>query len=172
MNTFVSIYPQLVTDARIRLGTMYQASDYPPTQEIYSLFKIETEITPVPDTHDFRVDVAKDTAEELKRDLTSVIRRRQADAVKDCWTRIREVVQRISDQCNNEKGRIHDSLIENARGLAKVLSSLNITDDPSIAQVEQDINAMLVSPASLRSSPHTRKKTAAAADAILAKIKT
>lgn len=167
---FLKLYPQLVTDARLRLGTMYQPDDYPPVDRLQDAFGIDLVITPVPDAGDFRVEVDAETQAEIRQQITDSVNARQAKAVKDCYTRAREVLQRIAEQCSKENGRIHDSLMENAQDLVSVLSGLNITEDPAITQMESDIKQLIVPPDSIRDNPLTRKRLADGAADILAKM--
>lgn len=168
VSTFVTQYPQLVQDARTRLGTMYDPADYPAPSDIRRMFDITIDFAPVPDAQDFRVDVAAETQEEIRRQITEAVEARQAKAVKDCWSRVREVVGRIAEQCSKEKGRIHDSLMDNAQTLVDVLSGLNITRDPELTAVEQEIRKLIVSPDALRNNPHVRQRVANDAASILA----
>jgi hypothetical protein len=168
--SFLTLYPQLVHDARLRLGTMYQPSDYPDPSELQSAFNVELLITPVPDAGDFRVEVDQETKDELRRQITEAVNERQARAVKDCYNRAREVLQRIVEQCSKKDGRIHDSLMGNAEDLVSVLSGLNITDDPGIAQLEQDLADLIAHPDAIRASPSLRKNMADNAADILAKM--
>lgn len=167
---FVNRYPQLVQDARMRLGTMYDPADYPSPNDIRNSFHIALDFAPVPDAQDFRVDVAAEAQEEIRRQITEAVQARQVKAVKDCWARVREVVGRIAEQCSKEKGRIHDSLMENAQTLVDVLSGLNITKDPALTDVEQEIRSLIVSPDALRNNPATRLRVATGAADILAKV--
>jgi len=167
---FLKLYPQLVTDARLRLGTMYQPDDYPDVNKLQSAFDVDLLITPVPDAGDFRVEVDAETQAEIRQQITDAVNARQAKAVKDCYTRAREVLQRIAEQCSKENGRIHDSLMENAQDLVSVLSGLNITEDPAITQMEADIKQLIVPPDSIRDNPLTRKRLADGAADILAKM--
>ncbi|PTT39221.1 hypothetical protein DBR23_11750, partial [Acidovorax sp. HMWF018] len=103
--------------------------------------------------------------------ITKAVAERQAKMVSDCWTRMREVVGRIADQCSKEKPIIRDSLIDNARDLVNVLGGLNITDDPDINAVRADIeNRLLVPVTQLRSSPVTQARVAISAKEILERI--
>ena len=170
---FVRVYPQLVQDARLRLGTMYRPEDYPQPSELFSMFDISLDISPVPDANDFRVDVAQETQDEIRAQITQSVVQRQVKMVADCWARMREVVGRIADQCGKEKPVIRDSLIENARDLVSVLGGLNVTDDPDINAVRADIENRLIVPVEqIRNSPSTRNKVATAAQEILERIPT
>lgn len=170
VDDFLAKYPQLVQDARIRLGSMYEPSDYPQVSDLPAMFAVQLEIMPVPDGQDFRVDVAQETQDEIRQQITATVNARQASTVKECWGRVREVVGRIAEQCSKEKGRIHDSLMENAEDLVNVLSGLNITNDPELTAIEADIRALIVHPDAIRTSPTTRRRVADGAADILSKM--
>ena len=171
VSDFVRIYPQLVQDARQRLGTMYRAEDYPQPSELFGMFDITIDIAPVPDANDFRVDVAEEAKAEIRQQITKAVAERQAKMVKDCWARMREVVGRIADQCSKEKPVIRDSLMDNARELVSVLDALNITDDPAITAARNDISDRVIVPlGQLRMAPTVRMRVATAAKEILERI--
>jgi len=172
VNKFLSVYPSLVQDARARLNTMFQADDYPSVDSLRTSFGVDLEIMPVPDAEDFRVQVGKEEQDEIRQQIMATIQARQEKAIKDCWARVREVVKRIADQCGNPRGRIHDSLMENAHDLTTVLGGLNITQDPLLLQVESDLRKLIVPIDDIRNSLAVRNKTASDAINILAKVPT
>lgn len=170
VSDFQHDYADAVNQARTRLKTMFNAKDYPLGSELYSLFDIELEILPVPDAQDFRVDVAEETQNEIRAQITRSIEERQAKAIKDCYARMREVVERIAQTCSKEKARIYDSMIDNTIELVRVLDGLNITNDPAITELQQNIQALVVPAETLRNSPAARKAAAQSADEILEKM--
>jgi hypothetical protein len=167
----IAKYPTEVQAARNRLGTMYVASDYPDVSELRSRFAVDIEFVPVPDAKDFRVDVSNEAAEEIKESITKSVNARQAQAVRDCYRRVHEVVSKIYERLSDEKAVFKDSLIKNASDLMSVLPGLNITDDPELTALHTEITAMLqVTPKQLRENSQARRATADAADAVLAKL--
>lgn len=170
VNDFLTVYPQLVQDARVRLNAMFQPTDYPAVSDLRSKFDVDIEFMPVPDVADFRVDIGTEERDEIRKQIAEAVNAKQAKAIKDCWGRVREVVTRIAEQCSNKKGRIYDSLMENAQDLVGVLSGLNITGDPELTAVEQGIRQLIVAPDQIRNSPTTRKRLADGAAEILAKL--
>lgn len=171
VSDFVKLYPQLVQDARLRLGTMYRPEDYPQPSDLFGMFDVSLDIAPVPDANDFRVDVAQETQDEIRAQITQAVATRQTKMVKECWARMREVVGRIAEQCGKENGVIRDSLMDNARDLVAVLGGLNITDDPKITEIEADIRDKLIVPVcQLRTSPAIRAKTAYVARKLLERM--
>ena len=170
VRTLVAAYPAEVQAARNRLGTMYNAADYPDAYELHTRFNIDIEFVPVPDAKDFRVDVSEEAADEIRTQITTSVNARQAEAVKDCYRRVRDVVSKLYERLSVENAVFKDSLINNARDLMAVLPGLNITQDPELFTLHNEINALLVDPQMLRNNPAARKATADAADAILAKL--
>lgn len=164
---FIGKYPDLVQAARQSLGTMYNPKDYPDATDLRKSFGIDLNIMPVPDAADFRVDVDDETRAEIQASITASIAERQAGTVKECWNRLRDVLERIVEQCSKEKPIIRDSLMENAMSLADVLQGLNITGDPQLARAEVELKALCCSPVALRMSAQRRSETAAKASEIL-----
>ena len=164
-------YPAEVNAARSRLGTMYNPADYPKAWEIDDRFSIDTEFTSVPNAEDFRVDISKEAAEEIRTSITAALQERQQQAVNECYIRIRDVVGKIHERLSDPKAVFKDSLISNATDLASMLPSLNITDDPALTKVYQDLIALLrKSPKQLRASLALRAHIAQEAQELLAKL--
>lgn len=170
VRTFVTDYPDLMQQARSRLGTLYDPSDYPPAGEIAKRFGFETPVTPIPSADDFRVKLNDEYVEAIKADVRERQAQQQLEAVKHVYGRVREVVGRIRETCSKEKPRIFDSMIENAKQLVDILPALNLTSDPELNRLASEMKALCVHPDALRSSPSKRQDLAAAADRILATL--
>lgn len=168
---FVALYPSLKASAPKRLGTMYDPRDFPSEDEIIDKFGIKISLEPIPNADDFRVNVGDAEAQIIRAQITAENDVKFQAAMKDCFARLHSVVSHISTTLHKEEPRIFDTLVTNARDLVECLPALNLTDDPVLEDLRTDLLAMLPHPSVLRASPHTRKKTADAADAILAKMK-
>jgi hypothetical protein len=168
---FAQQYPQMVSDARVKLGSMYDPKDYPPIGDIRERFGIALSFLPVPDANDFRVDVGAEAVQEIKDSITQAVAQRQQDAVKECWGRLFDVVSKIETMLVKEKPIFRDSLIENAEELIDLLPKLNITNDAGLLAVCDDIRSqLLVDPARLRRSARLRTETAKHAMDILVRV--
>lgn len=170
VHEFVLAYPGLVSAARARLGTMYEATDYPSAGEIRGKFSIDTDFTPVPTANDFRVNLNEEFVSSIKSKIEHNIQARQADAVKHCWTRVREVVEHIQERLSDKDKTFRDSLIQNALELVEILPALNITNDPELARIGLEVKDILVPAQRLRDDDSLRSATAARAAEILANL--
>lgn len=170
VDKFIGEYPNLVTQARQRLNTMFDPKDYPPIDVLRNSFDVELEITPVPDVGDFRVDIAKEVQDEVRQQLEANLKTRQEKAVKDCWQRVHEVAKRVYDVCSMPKPRIYDSMMDNVDDLAVVIQGLNITNDPQLDAITADLRTLWQPSAALRNSLANCKRAAAQAELILSKV--
>ena len=158
---FVADYPTLVSDARTRLGTLYDAHDYPDVSDISGRFGLVVGFMPVPDAADFRVDVGAEALEEIKRSINASVNERQAGAVKECWARLYDVVNKLVVMMEKEKPIFRDSIIENVTGLIDMLPNLNITNDADLNTACSNVKfTMDYSPHELRKNPKARAKLA------------
>lgn len=80
------------------------------------------------------------------------------DASLALGAQVRDVLQRMKNQCVEGKTRITDSLVEDARDLAGMLDDLNISGDPELTRVSSEIKRdLLIDADDLRNSAATRK---------------
>jgi Protein of unknown function (DUF3150) len=156
VDTFLNSYGGLVSAARKRLGSLYNAADYPDVKDISRRFGVEMSFMPVPSANDFRVDVAIQDRDAIRKDIDTKIRERQAQAIADATERAKVYVQRIVEVLSSEKPRIFDSLMGNVEELVSMLPAFNLLDDPGLTKLEQSLAGLLVNPDSLRNMKSVR----------------
>lgn len=165
---FLNKYPALVNEARTRLNTLYDPNDYPSLSSLRNAFGVDMEIFPVPTAGDFRVDVANEEKQALQKQVEEATAQRQTAATKECFTRIRDTLQRMKNQCVPGKTRITDSLVESVREITTVMDALNVAEDPELTRITQLMrDELLVDAETLRKSPTTRKVVGDRASEIL-----
>ncbi len=171
VDKMIQAYPLEVQAARARLGTLYEPGDYPDPTDMKGRFALKLEFTPVPDGDDFRVSVGEADRQLLAESVRESVRSRQSAAVTATYSRVRDVVTRIEERLSIPDAIFKDSLITNAIELCQVLDGLNITDDPTITDICQDIrDHLLMPPSTLRGSPNIRTLTATHAKRILERL--
>jgi hypothetical protein len=167
---FISLYPNLVATARNRLGSLYDPADFPDPKTIKDKFGLKLSMENIPNADDFRVNVGDEAAAMIREQITAENDAKFQSAMKHCYERVQKMVSHISTTLHQEDPRIFDSLVNNALDLVDCLPMLNLADDPLLEDLRTDLKAMLPHPDALRTSEHTRAKTADAADAIIAKM--
>jgi hypothetical protein len=167
---FCTGYPAFKQEARKRLGTMYDAEDYPDVAYLPAKFEARVSFTPVPDAKDFRVDLGADEVETIRKDIAAQVARQQEDAMIDLWNRLKETVEHIYNRLSDPEAIFRDSLIENAKFACGIAEKLNITQDNALEKVRIDIETKLcvIQPQRLRDDKVLRASIAQTANHILA----
>lgn len=161
-------YPAEVAKAQQRLGSMYDPRDYPPVADLIKKYSVTIDITQVPAAADFRVDVADEEATEIRKQINENVHQKQGAAVKATYDRIHDVVEKLYNRLVDPEQTFKDTIVTNISDLCAVLDGLNITDDPQITQLHDDmVAALIVPPSKLRTDMDLRKKTANRAKKIL-----
>lgn len=169
VNTFVQNYPTYRTNARKRLGTMYDAEDYPDVSRLRQKFEAKPNFLPVPDAKHFYVDVGDEEVATIRADIEAQIAKQQEGAVNDLWSRLHEVVNNIHTRLVDPETVFRDSLIDNCKFAVDIAAKLNINNDKKMEALRADIEHRLcaVAPQRLRDDKVLRKTVCDAAHEIL-----
>ncbi len=167
-------FGNLVEQAKVRLGGLFRSEDYPAPDELRFKFSFDTKVMPLPDAGDFRVTLGDEEKERTKRQITATVEASLQIASRDLWQRLYEAVSHLADRLQAYKvtgdGVEHpfrDSVITNLVKLVDVLPKLNVTGDPELERLADQVRAsLLVDPQELRKSESVRTETAKAANRI------
>jgi len=133
VESFLEIYPSLITAQAMALGDMFKRDDFPTASQIREKFGVSLDIEPVPSTGDFRVDVGNEALAELRVSLTKTNSAREQALLADITKRVGEHLERMADRLvsdtDNKSGevkqrRFHDTLVTNAYDLCALVKSL------------------------------------------------
>lgn len=173
---FVNQYPALVQTAQNYLGGLFNADDYPIADTVRSKFGFRLVFSPVPESGDFRLDVAEQDLQDLRQQYESNFNDRLADAMKEPWDRLHKLLTDMSkkltdagDEEEQGKRRYHDTLITNATSLCGLLTHLNVTKNPKLEDARRQLEqAMLGADIdSIKESAEVRASMKSKVDAIL-----
>jgi hypothetical protein len=138
-----SAYADLRDSAYEELGELFDEADYPPASAIPSRFAFSWEFTPVPAEGDIRVDLPESFREELEARVTHGTQSRLQAAERAVFEKIHGTVSRLHRVVLADKPRVYASLVTDLQNLADVLPDLNLTDNPRLTKMSDDLNDML-----------------------------
>jgi hypothetical protein len=164
----------LIDQARTRLGGLFREADYPTPDELRAKFSFETKVMPLPDAGDFRVTLGDEEKERIQRQITAAVEASLRVGSRELWFRLYEAVQHMADRLTaykvTDQGVEHpfrDTVVTNLVKLVDVLPKLNVTNDPELERLAEQVRTLLVvDPKELRKSETVRAETAKAAAAI------
>ena len=139
---FMDQYDTLVQAAQFRLGSLFDADEYPPSDVVESKFGIRYVFSPVPEAGDFRVDIGAQGLDELRRQYETNQNRYVQQAMADMWERVRTVTERLSNQLrvtDNDKGKLYQSTLDGALELCSMMDSMNLTGDIEMDKVRKSL---------------------------------
>lgn len=170
---FLYDYPRLKTQAQMALGPMYREEDYPTVGDMKAKFKIDLAVFPVP-SNDFRVQLSDAELSRIQQDVEARVADAQLAAMREVWQRLFDRVKHMAEKLADPKAIFRDSMVENAREICELLPRLNLTDDPQLEQMRQEVEMNLAKhhPDSLRNDPDLRRNTAEKARQIMAQMGT
>lgn len=169
---FVANYDEYRENARQALGRMFDPADYPTKSEIERKFGCGTDIEPVPFSGDFRVKLQSDDADRIKEELDARVKERVAEATRDLYVRLNDVVGKFAEKLSDKDAIFRDSLVENVVELVALLPKLNVSNDPGLDALTKETKKKLLAfePDTLRKDEAVREKAAKDAKAILDKM--
>jgi hypothetical protein len=145
INTFIQQYPNIIQSMVYKLGNLFDRSEYPDADKIESKFNLRYTIMPVPETKDFRVDIADDIREEMQKEYQKAYEGRVETAMSDAWSRLHNTLEHMVDRLSGDDKKIfRNSLVDNALELTNLLTRLNVTKDPKLEQARQALEQSLV----------------------------
>ena len=155
-------------------GKMFSLTDYPSKEEVAARkFALEVHVMPLPNVEDWRVpDLPGINKEEVKREALATYNKLQQQIAVDLYERLLDVVTKMRDKMKDPKGIFRNSLISNIKEMLVLVGKLNVTGDPKLEALRQEIKQKLVkqSPDELREAPELRKAAAKDADDIISKM--
>ena len=170
INTFIYEYPNIILGMAFKLGKLFDRSEYPETDKIAHKFNLKYTIMPVPETKDFRVDIADDIRTEMQQEYQKAYEGRVEAAMSDAWSRLHTTLEHMVDRLSGDDKKIfRNSLVDNALELTNLLTKLNVTKDPKLEQARQALEKSLVgvSADDLRDSQGARSVVLSKVNAIM-----
>jgi hypothetical protein len=169
VRAFCHNYQTLVTNQMQRLNGLFNPSDYPDPLKIRSKFSVDIVVSPLPDSNDFRVGLQREEITRIQNEIADREKQLLARAMRDCWSRLYEVVKHMSEKLQDKDATFRDSLVGNIINLVGLLPKLNLTNDQQLESMRKDIETKLTQtcPDDLRRSKDIRTKVAQEATELL-----
>lgn len=150
-------YPSAIEQASFRMGDMFQADDYPSADALRSKFYVELDIDAITDAGDFRVEMDDDALDAVRAQMTQALAQRLERAMQDVWQRLATTLTHFAEKMQGDEV-FRDSTVTNVEAIVAALPELNITNDPNLERVRQELVAVLaiVDPDTLRKHKDVR----------------
>jgi hypothetical protein len=175
-------YQKIIEMAKQKLGSAFNPDDYLLESQLRERFYFDVSYYKIasPDG-DFRLALTNEDKQRVVDSMREMHNRTIKAAHKELWQRCHEVTSKMADRLGKEpvgskrdgKDKIfRDTMIGNIKELCEVLDQLNITNDPDLAMIGQEIRLRLGNqdPKELREDKEVRAKAAGDAEALTSQI--
>lgn len=158
-------YPKIKANAKKRLGRLFSNDDFPAPETLRSRFRVNPRVFPVPSSDDFRVKLSAKERDKVKQEMNKQISATVSDSVMEAYRRVHKQLSRLQERLADKEAVFRDSLITNIKELADILPAFNITGDPELEKLAQELKDRFASrdPSALREDKSLRNRTALAA---------
>lgn len=136
---YLGAYPSLVTQSKLDLNGMFDASQYPGVERVRTLFKASVEYWPMPQDGHFVADIATEAVAEARATMRAETIARTNTAINDMIGRVEQGVKLYVDKLSAYQHQdpeiravFRDSLVSNTIEMGGLIRKLNFMDDPGI----------------------------------------
>ena len=167
---FLARYEWLINETQIKLGDMFDPSEYPSNDTVRGKFGFRINYVPLPEAGDFRVDIGNQQADELRTQYAAFYSNQLERAMGDLWSRAYESLTRMSERLDYADGEqkkvFRDTLVSNVIDLIDMMDTMNVTGDPTMQLQQRRLKQAMrgVTPEALREDAYLRSETKKAVD--------
>lgn len=170
-DAFLAVYEQRAMEAKINLGELAHNTEYPTVDRLRNSFGVVVDFAPIPDGSHF-TGLPDATLQKLGSALNERVDRMVSTAMEHAWTLVRDRLKHTWDRLADPDKKFHASMVEHNRELVELLKAFNITGDPRLEEIRQEI-AQHIAPASadeLRDNVESRTSVASEARRLLDRL--
>jgi len=182
LENFITVMPAAISNEAFVQGDMFNRDDYPSPDEVRSKFKITVQTMDIP-MGDYRVTIADELADDLKKNFEQQTRDILGDIHAKQQDQLVKVLQSFSHCCDSEtvmedgeikvkKRRMYESTLNEALELCNTFADFNLTNDSKLEEARQELFRILdgVTIDQLRNSDTKRTVIKESVDDILSKF--
>lgn len=162
---FLSAYDWEIQNAQLKLGSLFNAEEYPARGELASKFKFRFVAIPLPDAGDWRLDIGNEAADSMREQYEKFYGEQLNKAMADVWERAHDALSKMSERLDyasaETKKVFRDSLVTNVQDIVDLLGTMNVTGDPAMTEAHKRLAAAMqgITPDALREDVYLRAET-------------
>ena len=147
VEAFIAVYDLEVVAAQARMGSLFDASEYPSTEKVRSKFGFRVNYIPMPEVGDWRVDMNNETISSLKSQYGKFYDEQTRRSMSDLWNKLHTECERFLKQLtiddDGKKGKLYQSTIDHLSHLADMLEAVNFNNDPTMQLAQRKLKAIV-----------------------------
>lgn len=165
-------WPEIVDQSIAKLGDVADRYSYPTVEDLRSKFRFDVQFSPVPSADQFSsVNLPPEVMDTLAQRMSEHTKTQAVEAVRHVYQRALDRVQHLYQMTCEEDRRLHESTVEHVKDTADILESFNVTGDPELASIVNDMRELtLTGVDDMRKNKIVREVAADQADKLVQKM--
>lgn len=161
LDAFVPKYPDLIEEARKKLGRRFDQTEYPNSSSIRGHFDLNFDFQPVPQGGDFR-GLEEQQLQRLADTVNQKSEQMMENAMQEVWTRLYKAMTHMHERVSSPDKSFHHTLVENVRETTRLLKHLNVTNSTEIERIRIYLDRFITphDTKDLRDNPALRSQVA------------
>lgn len=141
--------PEYIAQAQQELGDLFEPGLYPQPEELKELIAVEKSFMPIPDGNHFVADLAQAEVDKIRQQIDRQNEARLETAMSQLYQQLGQQIQQCLKQLTpaaEGEGRspaVRAATLENLRRMSRLIPAKNLTNDPELNRVCQDLQAAL-----------------------------
>jgi hypothetical protein len=165
-------YPDWQASAPTRMGSLYDAGDFPSATDCMNRFKCEVVIVPLSEADQWQriAAISTDLAATMASQHNETVERVTQAAHAKLWADVMAPISHIVDTLSKDKSKLYSSLLENVMSITALVPAYNeIHGDAQLTALANKATEELskISIEDLRTSAEARETTLAKAKALV-----
>lgn len=141
---FLNHYNTIIKQVENNLHGLYNKDDYPDVEQLRKKFHMQIDLTPVPSTGDFRIDINQTELDILKNKLNDQLEKASKQAEHDLFSRLYTAVAKAVITLREVDKIFRNTLIFNIDDICKKIPTMNFTDNSTLNKVAKDIYLIIM----------------------------
>jgi hypothetical protein len=187
LEDFIPSYSEFINRTKLALGGMSDNIAYPDPAYLKQRYYFELKYDPLVTSNDFRIEVSNDVYESVRKNFEDNYENSIKEAMNNVWNRVISAINRLYErftaeefEWTNSKGesvlrkpRLCNSIIEDIKSLIAILPDINITSDPNLNAIRQELESKFanIDMNEIKENSQYKKEKAKEAEKILNDIK-
>jgi len=139
VDDFMDHYDTVIKQAVNNLQGLYEEGDYPTKEQVRKRFRMDINITPIPASGDFRIDINEKELNKLRTKLDEQLIAAQEAAEQDLFSRLYTSVAKAVITLRAPEKIFRNTLILNIEEISKSIPDMNINNNHQLDGLANDL---------------------------------
>ena len=148
-NRFLEAYPRMIEEAKGRLGTMFDRSEFPSPDQLKRAVWTEWDARQVPEGNHLTIDIGERELKRLQDRINERTHQQLSTGISSLYQRVQNTVESLREKLSEDEGGVprvfRDSILQDCRNTIGVCRQLNFIGDARLDDLSNKVLAALES---------------------------